>query len=56
MIQEDDMTDLTVFQPAIAIETPPLCTKVYLDNSQCLSVQKVVLALGNFPEIGRAHV
>jgi uncharacterized NAD(P)/FAD-binding protein YdhS len=34
---------------AIAIKMLPHGTKVYLGNGQCLSVQKAVLALGNFP-------
>ncbi|NCS30009.1 MAG: oxidoreductase [Microcystis aeruginosa F13-15] len=38
-----------IVERAIAIETLPNYTKVYLSSGRCLSVQKVVLALGNFP-------
>lgn len=40
-----------IIDEAIAIETKPQTTIVYLSSGQCLYVQKAVLALGNFPAI-----
>lgn len=40
-----------IVDEAIAIETKPDNTIVYLSSGQCLHVQKAVLALGNFPAI-----
>ncbi|MEH1910499.1 MAG: FAD/NAD(P)-binding protein [Nostoc sp.] len=40
-----------IVDEAIAIETKPHNTIVYLSSGQCLDVQKAVLALGNFPAI-----
>ncbi|MEH1941680.1 MAG: MBL fold metallo-hydrolase [Nostoc sp.] len=40
-----------IVDEAIAIETKPHNTIVYLSSGQCLHVQKAVLALGNFPAI-----
>ncbi|MEH2389626.1 MAG: FAD/NAD(P)-binding protein [Nostoc sp.] len=40
-----------IIDEAIAIETKPHNTIVYLSSGQCLYVQKAVLALGNFPAI-----